>query len=355
MRAEDQRAFQAIVADRDALAEKIVARQYALQPDMAQRYGPVGRERCVADVKRHLDVLSQSIAAGRSALFVDYVAWAKVVLLARTIPIEDLAMNLEACYQTLADLPPECATVAQQFVLDSLSCLPSLPETPSTFVSADRPLAKLARDYLDALLRSDRREASRLVMDAVQHNAAVRDVYLHVFQRSQYEVGRLWQINQITVGQEHLCTAATQLIMSQLYPFIFSGARKGRRMVAACVGGDLHEIGVRMVADFFEMDGWDTIYLGADVPTQSIVQAVVASKAHLLAISATLLTDLSAVTELIQAARNRRDCEDVRILVGGRPFNVAADLWRDVGADGSSPDALRAVDLANQLAPLEND
>ena len=104
-------------------------------------------------------------------------------------------------------------------------------------------------------------------MDAIQHGTSVHDIYLHVFQRSQYEVGRLWQTNQISVGQEHLCTAATQLIMSQLYPLIFGTERKNRRIVAACVGGDLHEIGIRMVADFFEMDGWDTFYLGADVPT----------------------------------------------------------------------------------------
>jgi len=25
-------------------------------------------------------------------------------------------------------------------------------------------------------------------------------------------------------------------------------------------GGDLHELGIRMVADFFEMNGWDTIH-----------------------------------------------------------------------------------------------
>ena len=107
----------------------------------------------------------------------------------------------------------------------------------------------------------------------------MRDVYLHVFQRSQYEIGRLWQSNQISVAQEHLCTAATQLIMSQLYPFIFGTERRNRRVVAACVGGDLHEIGIRMVADFFEMDGWDTFYLGANVPITDIVQTVIDRRA----------------------------------------------------------------------------
>ena len=80
---------------------------------------------------------------------------------------------------------------------------------------------------------------------------------------------RYWQMNRLTVAQEHYCTAATQMIMSQLYPYIFEGERNGRVLVATCVAENLHEIGVRMVTDFFEMDGWDTFYLGANVPTAS--------------------------------------------------------------------------------------
>ena len=289
-----------------------------------------------------MDALSQAIAAGRSALFVDYVAWAKIVLSSRGIPVQDLAENLEACRHSLVEvLPRDQAAIAEQYILDSLSCLPLLPVTTPSYLSADRPLADLARRYLDALLRADRREASQMVMDAVHRGIPVRDIYLHVFQRSQYEIGRLWQSNQISVAQEHLCTAATQLIMSQLYPVIFGTERKDRRIVAACVGGDLHEIGIRMVADFFEMAGWDTFYLGADVPSASIVQTVIDRQAHVLAVSATLLTHVGSVAELIAALRSNRACGEVIILVGGHPFNVAVDLWRTVGADGYAADAVR--------------
>lgn len=70
----------------------------------------------------------------------------------------------------------------------------------------------------------------------------VKEIHLHVFQPAQYEVGRLWQMNRITVAQEHYCTAATQLIMSQLYPHIFASVKNGCTLGATCVGGDLHEV-----------------------------------------------------------------------------------------------------------------
>lgn len=348
MQSENLSTCQAIVNQRDVLAEKIVAKHYKLRPDVVSRFGPAGHAKCITEAKRLLDAVSQAIAVGRSALFVDYVAWAKVVLSSRGIPADDLADSLEACRQVLAEeLPPEKAVIAERYILDSLSCLPALPATTSCYLSPDLPLAGLAREYLDALLNADRRQA--LVMNAVERGISVRDIYLHVFQRSQYEIGRLWQTNQMTVAQEHLCTAATQLIMSQLYPLIFGADRKNPRVVAACVGGDLHEIGVRMVADFFEMDGWDTFYLGADVPSASIVQSVIDRQANVLAVSATLLTHVGSVAQLIASVRSNPGCQELIVLVGGHPFNVVPDLWREVGADGHALDAVRAVDLADQL------
>jgi methylmalonyl-CoA mutase cobalamin-binding domain/chain len=210
-------------------------------------------------------------------------------------------------------------------------------------------LGGLAREYLDALLRGERRMASQLVLDAVQQGTSIRDAYLHVFQQSQYEIGRLWQMNRITVAQEHYCTAATQLIMSQLYPRLFEADRIGRCLVATCVGDELHELGVRMVADFFEMEGWDTYYVGANAPAQSILQAVAEQEADLLGISATMTFHLRDVASLIAQVRKAHTGRDVTILVGGYPFNVAPDLWQELGADGHARDAEKAVGLANQL------
>ncbi|RMG92383.1 MAG: hypothetical protein D6706_16930 [Chloroflexi bacterium] len=175
------------------------------------------------------------------------------------------------------------------------------------------------------------------------------EIYLHVFQPVLYEVGCLWQINQITVAREHYCTAVTQFIMSQLYPYIFNTPRIGRTMVAACMGGELHEVGIRMVADFFEMAGWDTYYLGANVPPTDIVEIIATQNASILALSTTLMPHLHHVTQTIAAIRQHPHTQHVKILVGGYPFNLSPDLWQKVGADGYAPDAKTAVSQAATL------
>lgn len=220
-------------------------------------------------------------------------------------------------------------------------------------IHRDPSLASLAQHYLEALLRGERHQATRLILDAVDRGTDVKDIYLHVFQPCQHEIGRLWQTNQVTVAQEHYCTAATQLIMSQLYSHIFNAERSGRRLVATCVGGELHEIGVRMVADFFEMEGWDTYYLGANTPAASILQTIVERQADILAISATMTFHVSAVSDLIRRVRATSSGRQVKILVGGYPFNISDGLWQKVGANGFARHAEAAITIAKQSVSAE--
>lgn len=332
------------------LAALVVERHFARHPQLEQRYGKAGRNHCLKDAGYHLAYLAQAIAADSAALFGDYVGWAKIMLVKRGVPAADLASLLETMKESLEQaLPAEFGPLAGGFLDAAIRQLPQLPDEIPSFIREGTPLAALATQYLQALLRGERHTASTLILEAVQQGTPVRDLYLDVFEPAQHEIGRLWQINQISVAQEHYCTAAAQLIISQLYPNIF-GAKKNRgTLVATSVSGDLHELGARMVCDFFEMDGWHTHYLGANVPTADVIKTIVQVKASVAAISATIAYHIHSVTELIAAVRRTPECRDVIILVGGYPFNVAQELWRNVGADGSANDAQGAVALANRL------
>jgi MerR family transcriptional regulator, light-induced transcriptional regulator len=183
---------------------------------------------------------------------------------------------------------------------------------------------------------------------AVENKVDIKEIYCHVFERCQYELGRLWQSNTISVAQEHYCTASTQFIMSQLYPYIFRSDRtlKGT-IVAACVSGELHELGARMLCDLLEMEGWNTIYLGANVPSAGIVDALRDNHSNILALSACMTFHIPAVREVIAAVRLADPT--TRIIVGGYAFKIAPGLWRDVGADYWGKDASDVIALVGGL------
>jgi MerR family transcriptional regulator, light-induced transcriptional regulator len=334
-----------------ALAEAITDRQYQLHPALDDRYGLQGRIRRVEDAEYHLSYLAESIAVSTPALFTDYMIWARTMLEARGIPAQDLAVNLEIMREVLVNsLPKRVAGVAARTINTALRGLRhSAPKLPPLLSGEQGPLADLTRDFLAALLRGERHVASRIILNAVQAGTSIRDIYLRAFQPSQREVGRLWQMNEINVAQEHYCTAATQLIMSQLYQHIFTGQKAERTVIAACVAGDLHEIGARMVADLMEMDGWNTIYLGANVPSADIVKLLEQHEADILALSVTMTFHIRAVANLIRGVRESAVGSRVKIMVGGHPFNVASELWRRVGADATAEDGFDALSIADRL------
>ena len=330
------------------LAREIVERHWKLRPDFEQLYGEKGRARCLEDARYHLRYLFEAVRAGEPALFVHYVTWAKTMLLARNIPLEDLVADLEVMLDVLGkELPTLMRTPAVDYVQLAIRGLTLANDNPS-FLDPDQPLADLAQQYLSALLRYDRHSASNLILRAVEKKVSIREIYSYVFERCQYEIGRLWQSNVVSIAQEHYSTASTQFIMSQLYPYIFRSDRKVRgTIVAACVSGELHELGARLLCDLLELEGWNSIYLGANVPSAGIVDVLRDNHSDILALSASMTFHIPAVREVITAVRLATS--KTRILVGGYAFKIAPNLWRDVGADYWTKDAANAISLISGL------
>ncbi len=332
------------------LSEAVSMAQYEKYPELKSRYGEKGFEKTVRDTEYNLKYLAESVAASSQHLFYEYVLWMRTTLESYNVSYDDFKNNLIIIQEILNDkLKHKDNETLKKYIEVAKNLSYEQPSGSMSFIQTEAYLGELASKYLALLLKGNRHDALSLITDAVELGVSVRDLYLHVFQPSQYETGRLWQLNKISVAHEHLCTASTQYIMSQLYPHIFSSDKKGCRMVASCVGGELHEIGLRMVADFFEMDGWDTFFLGSNTPVNDIIRMVDDLEADLIAISATMSYYLGEVKGLIDALKDHSFKKPLKIIVGGYPFNTDKELWRFVRADGYCPNAQIAVDFANNL------
>jgi methanogenic corrinoid protein MtbC1 len=294
--------------------------------------------------------LSQAIAAERPIYFAEYIVWLKLMLAQKETPPSSLLAYFDRLRDTLLQaLPADLAPLINDYIDIGLRPLtqPSLADT--------HPQADLARRYLDALLHGDRLAASHLITEAVERGVPIQDIYQHVLQPCQEQIGLLWEDDRLSIAQEHYCTAVTQLIMAQLYARIERIEQKNQRAVVACVSSELHDLGARMVAAFLELDGWQITYLGANTPTSAIIEMVESSRADLLALSATLAHHLLAVQQVVRAARASTVGHTLQILVGGYSFNAAPQLWLSVGADGYAPNAQEAVAVANHLLRMRTD
>ena len=346
MPSTNERVAENLSARRAELAVRVADKHLQKHPEFLQRFGEAGRVRCVEDAEFHVQYLSQALRFATPALFTSYTQWARQMLEKRRIAWRDLQANLEMLRDELArDLDADDARLVHQYIEAALKAGPA----DSQSFLATTPRGPLAQAYLTALLRADRRAAIGVIDEATREGVSIRDFYLHVFQPVQREIGRLWQNNEISVAEEHYCTASTQAVMAQFYPQILATPRIGRKVVVACVGSELHEIGTRMVADFFEMDGWDGIYIGANTPATALIELVCRERPDLIALGITMTYHLGTAKSLIERFRGDDRCSDVKIIVGGYIFQQHEELWRSLGVDGCAADASGAVAIGNSL------
>jgi len=225
-----------IESHKNEVAEKIVDRQYLLQPEFWKPYGSAGRRMSIRDAGYHLPFLIESIAANDPSIFIEYVRWVKKLFRGLNFPDQVMIVTLECTEAVLGEyLDTDDIAIVSDHIRYGIGEMNREIIEEKSWIRTDNPYYDLAVAFHEALIRGDKTTASRLITDAVENNVPIKDLYMHIFQVSQYEVGRRWLAGEITVAQEHFCSAATQMIMSQLYPYIFSGERSGKSMVAASI------------------------------------------------------------------------------------------------------------------------
>ena len=333
----------ALFSKRAAIVASVTDRVFEQAPELEARYGSAGRRKCAQDAEYHLAYLEQAVALGSAELFADYVAWARTMLASGGLPADDLAGHLRTLTGVIAEhLPPADSRIVAGIVEAALA---RLPASHASGLAPD----SLPGRFLAALRTAGPDAAAALVAEWLDAGLSLRALYLQVLQASQLEIGRLWQVNEISVAEEHYYTAATQLVMARLYARLFAHASHGPTVVIACVSGELHEIGARMVADLLQSEGFTTFFLGANLPVRDLVDFVAARRASVVGLSTTFGPHLSHAAESIRALRSDARTAGVRIVVGGYPYNRVDGLWHRLGADAFAADAEEALRVVREL------
>lgn len=341
----DGETLERFVALRQQAINHATSESLAAWPEFFARLGPRAQEACAEDIAFHLDFLRPTLETGDISPFSAYLAWLAQVLSARGIPgdslprsLDDLATFFDRSMGSAA-APVLAALMAGRGSLDSSVAAPTYDRPCPT------PWAE-STAFGEAILHGNRREAAALFNQALDRESSLPGAEIHVIQPALYEIGRQWQQNRVSVAQEHLATAIAQTLMAQGTGRIEPAPDNGLKALFACTSGNHHTVGLRMVADAFEVSGWQVHYLGANLPTAALVAQVRQLRPDLVGLSASLphhLRDLRQAIAILRAAF-AEDCP--RIAVGGLMFNQFPMLGQSIGADLLGPDAICASNSA---------
>ncbi|HEX5591825.1 MAG TPA: cobalamin-dependent protein [Solirubrobacterales bacterium] len=177
------------------------------------------------------------------------------------------------------------------------------------------------RRYLDALRAADIAGAYRVASRALEGGVPLATLYQRVIAPAMHELGRLWEKGAITIADEHLATALTQRVLAAVRtPELLEETLPARpdkpRALLAAVQGEQHALGLRMAADLLEDSGYQVAYLGADVPTEALLQAVRTLSPDLLGLSATMPESARRLEDVVELVGDERP--RLPLLLGGQ-------------------------------------
>jgi methanogenic corrinoid protein MtbC1 len=203
--------------------------------------------------------------------------------------------------------------------LTSLGDLPAPPE--------------LAEAFLRQALAGDLAGAYETVVTADDVGLPLVEIFGEVLQPALTELGRRWERDELLVAQEKEVSELAREIITELSLRHARSEPGGPVLVAACVEGERHELGLRMVCGLFRAEGWAVHYLGADVAPRFLLEAVQLHRPGAILLSAKLPPHRDAVKAAIDVLTSGLGPEAVPpIVVGGRVAVEHPDALRDWGA-----------------------
>lgn len=337
-----------------AIATWTVDQQYRDDDTMEMRYGADGRRMWNQEVLARIAHLAEAVALDREKIFIGNALWSKTAFIARELNSVDLSKNLECMKSVLIEqFPKPISNFTTPMINHAVEHLQQNQECVASPLSEPGTSKDLARMYLMHLLRRDRNEAERLISELSQNGLAFAQICEGILVPAMAEIGHMWHVQEASIADEHYCTNATQQILEVLRSKTPRKAPNGYLVVTACVGGDFHDLGIKVLSAIYETEGWSVECLGANTPADAIANTIAPQlyrgAADLLALSATTSLRIRSVQSVIAAVRATPAGKSIPILVGGRPFQLMDDLWQVVGANAQCISSSVSLEIAMGL------
>lgn len=307
------------------------------------------------DTRYNIDYLYTAYVLGEKKIMNTYAEWLYELMsgilkdrFTREQTKEYVIFHLESIKKTIPEVvSPEKQQVLQELIEEAQTAIRDY--VPAEETNREFRYEKEIEEYMACLSKRDTRQAVKLVKKFSEQGIPLDDIYAEILAESMKRVGNLWHTSQITVDAEHYCTSVTQTAMSQMYDQLFDGERNHKTILCVCPGMELHEMGARMVADVFENHGWDSIFLGAAVPVDCIVDSVKENRPDLVTLSVSMPQHLMDCERAVREIKTK--FPQTKVAVGGIAFESTEDIWKKWPVDIYSKDVRELLIRANEICP----
>ena len=198
-------------------------------------------------------------------------------------------------------------------------------------------MTRMAEEFISILETEDRAKALEYIIGKLESGeAGIVEIYEEVLARSLNEM-KLTGEEKTDIWKEHVRSSIIKTVVENCYPYVVK-ERENRgshpdlsKVAVVCPVDEYHEIGARMIADYFTMNGYDATFVGSNTPKEVFIAGIHVDKPNYVAISITNPYNLVSARNTIELIR--KAAPTVTILAGGSALSKLGEKASSLGAD----------------------
>ncbi len=212
---------------------------------------------------------------------------------------------------------------------------PTLPD--------DATLNDLRQNWINACLQFDEETAETTLTQAFALYPPLI-VCNEILLKGMADIGNRWYQNQATVQQEHFASA---LAMRRLHALVAAAPRPTRagRALIGCPAGEEHTLPPLLLTLMLRHQGWDVLYLGANVPIARLESTIETTNPRLVIFTAQQLHTAASLRETAEFVQQT----NIPLAFGGRIFNLIPQLRQHIPGHFLGETINESVATAHQL------
>jgi methanogenic corrinoid protein MtbC1 len=205
----------------------------------------------------------------------------------------------------------------------------------------------MSKELVNAIAEMREQEALKLAKEMVESGSDPLAI-LGAAREAMDIVGRRYEEETYFLPELILAGVMLEQITEMVKPAL-AKAPKGERLgkvVMGTVEGDIHDIGKDIVVFMLDVNGFEVLDLGVDVPPDKFVEAIKDFQPQVVGLSGFLALAFDAMQETVEAIKKAGLRDKVKIMIGGG--QISDEVRKYTGADAYGQDAMAGVSLTKK-------
>lgn len=206
-------------------------------------------------------------------------------------------------------------------------------------------------NFKTALLNSNRAETLEVYKKIKNHSKDI-DFIEDIMVPTTENIGNSWEIGEVSLSQLYMSGRICEDLISSIFktPPLDSNSNI---KIAIVNFQDHHPLGKKIVVSIFRVNGIPLLDYGHGIDEEELIKKLDEDKPNILIISVLMLPSALKIKGLKE--RFLKEGIDIKILVGGAPFRLDKDLWKQVGADAMGDKPIDTLNIIKKWSVNNNE